>query len=118
MAHRFLDRIRDTTTTTGSGDLTLSAATPPIGYRLFSTLTVGDTIWCVVANQTVDEWLSGRYTYSATNTLTLTEVLQSSNSNAAVTWSAGTKDVYAIYPGTIMNRHTSYAGLSNHNHLA
>lgn len=100
MAHRVPDRARDTSTTTGTGDLTVSG-TPPVGYRSFSQLVTasllanGDTIDLFVAHRTLDEWEVGTYTYSATNTLQRTAVKASSNAGAAVNFSAGTKDVVA-----------------------
>jgi hypothetical protein len=87
------DRIRDTTTTTGTGAVTVSG-TAPTGFRTFSTvLATNDTFLGMIAHRTQNEWEVGLYTYSSTNTVTRTTILASSNAGSAVNFSAGTKDV-------------------------
>lgn len=94
------DRVRDTTTTTGTGALAI-AANPPATYRTFSAVcSVNDTLPYFIAHQTADEWEVGIGTYSASNQLTRTTVFSSSNSNAAVSFSSGTKDVVLSVPAT------------------
>jgi hypothetical protein len=92
------DRVVETTTTTGTGAITLAGAVT--GYRAFSSkMSVGDT--CFYTIEAIDgsgnptgEWETGFGTYSATNTLTRTTVKDSSNSGSAVTFSTGTKRVF------------------------
>lgn len=97
MAHITEDRVLETSTSTGTGALTLAGAVT--GYRTFASgLTVGDTVWYSVWGVNVSgdptgEWESGLGTYSGTNTLTRTTVLESSNAGSVVTLSAGTKYV-------------------------
>lgn len=97
MAHISEDRVLETSTTTGSGNFALAGAVT--GYRTFaSQMAVSDTcwyaIWGVDANGSpTGEWEGGLGTYSATNTLTRTTVLESSNAGSVVTFSAGTKYV-------------------------
>lgn len=97
MAHISEDRVFETTTTTGTGALTLAGAIT--GYRTFaSVMATSDTclyaVWGVDANGTpTGEWEGGLGTYSGTNTLTRTTVLESSNAGSAVSFSAGTKYV-------------------------
>lgn len=87
------DRVLDTSTSTGTGALVVSGSSPN-GYRTFSTvMSVGDTCYYSVQHQTLNEWETGTATYSSSNTLTRTTVASSSNANAAVNFSAGTKDV-------------------------
>lgn len=94
MAHVTADRVRDTSTTTGTGAFTVSG-TAPTGYRTFSAVcATSDTFWYAIQHQTAAEWEVGLGTYSSANTVTRTTVLASSNANAAVTFSAGTKDVF------------------------
>lgn len=94
MAHITADRVRDTSTTTGTGALTVSG-TAPTGYRTFSAVcSTSDTFWYSIQHQTLNEWEIGLGTYSSANTVTRTTVLKSSNSNNAVSFSAGTKDVF------------------------
>lgn len=94
MAFVTADRIADTTTTVGTSPLVVSG-TAPLGSRTFSTvMSVGDTCYYSVQHQTVNEWEVGLATYSAANTLTRTTIYSSSNAGSAVTFSAGTKDVF------------------------
>jgi hypothetical protein len=93
MAFVTADRVLDTSTSTGTGALVVSGSSPN-GYRTFSTvMSVGDTCYYSVQHQTLNEWETGTATYSSSNTLTRTTVASSSNANAAVSFSAGTKDV-------------------------
>ncbi len=93
MALIITDRIQDTTTTTGTGAITL-AANPPTGYNTFSyAMVTNDTCPYLIQHRTAAEWECGYATYSATNQLTRTTVTTSSNANTAVSFSAGTKDV-------------------------
>lgn len=94
MAHIVTDRVADTTTTTGTGAITVSG-TAATGYRTFSAaMSVGDTCYLCIASQTANEWETSLATYSSSNTLTRTTILKSSNANAAVSFSSGTKDVF------------------------
>lgn len=89
---RYFDRVKETTTTTGTGDITLAGAAT--GYCAFSSVfSVGDQqVPYTIAG--TSEWECGLGTYSASNTLRRDKVYASSNSNAAVSFSAGTKDVF------------------------
>lgn len=98
MAHIIEDRVRETTTTTGTGAITLAGAAT--GFRAFSSVMSSPSDTCYYAISGGAEWEVGLGTYSAANTLTRTTVLRSSNSNAAVSFSAGTKDVYITVPGS------------------
>ena len=94
MTWQFYDRIKDTSTTTGTGAFTVSGSAPT-GYQTFSArYAVGDDVPYVIVHQTLNEWETGLGTYSSSNTLTRTTVRSSSNSDAAVDFSAGTKDVF------------------------
>jgi len=57
-------------------------------------MSVGDTCYYSIQGQTTSEWEVGLGTYSSANTLTRTTVYSSSNAGAAVTFSAGTKNVF------------------------
>ena len=71
------------------------SGTPAAGYRTFSAvMSVGDTCYYSIQGQTTSEWEVGLGTYSSANTLTRTTVYSSSNSGSAVTFSAGTKNVF------------------------
>lgn len=92
------DRVRETSTTTGTGNFTLSGTAPSGSQSFGAAYTVGDTLWYAVIGGV--EWESGLGTYSALNTLTRTTVFESSNANAAVSFSAGTKDVFVDLPAS------------------
>lgn len=104
MAHINADRVADTSITTGTGPFT-AVASPPPGFRSFSAVAaVNDTFFYCIAHQSVDEWETGLATYSAANEFTRTRVFQSSNSNNAVNFSAGTKDCFITPPAATMGR--------------
>lgn len=92
MAHISEDRVKETTTTTGTGAITLAGAST--GFRAFSSVMTSPSDTCYYAIVGGSEWETGLGTYSAANTLTRTTVSRSSNANAAVSFSAGTKEVY------------------------
>ena len=88
------DRVRDTSTTTGTGNITVSGSAP-LGYRTFSTvLSVSDTFYYCIQGQSTSEWEVGLGTYSSANVFARTTVLSSSASGSAVSFSSGTKDVF------------------------
>ena len=91
---RMFDRVKETSTTNGTGAITLAGAANQ--YVAFSTVcAVGDqNIPYAIVGQTGAEWEVGLGVYSAANTLTRDLVLASSNANAVVNLSAGTKDVF------------------------
>ena len=93
----FFDRIKETTTTTGTGDITLAGAAS--GFVAFSDVyDVGEIkIPYVIALGT--EWEVGIGTLSGGTTLQRTTVKASSNAGSAVNFSAGTKDVFSCVPG-------------------
>jgi len=93
MAFITADRVLDSSTSTGTGAFVVSG-TPAAGYQTFSSvMSVGDTCYYSIQGQTTSEWEVGLGTYSSANTLTRTTVYSSSNAGAAVTFSAGTKNV-------------------------
>jgi hypothetical protein len=90
------DRVRETTTTTGTGALTLAGAVT--GFQTFSAaIGNGNTTYYAISRTGSSEWEVGIGTISA-GVLTRTTVLASSNSGSAVSLSAGTKDVYCALP--------------------
>jgi len=94
MAFITADRVKDTSTTTGTGNITVSGSAP-FGYRTFSTvLSVADTFYYAIQGQSTAEWEIGVGTYASTNQFARTTVLASSASGSAVSFSSGTKNVF------------------------
>jgi hypothetical protein len=90
------DRVQETTTTTGTGTVTLAGAVS--GYRTFtSCIGDGDRVRYAIVGGTEWEVGEGVFTSSGT-TLTRENVFSSSNSNALVSFSAGTKNVWVDLP--------------------
>ena len=98
MAYR-ADRVKDTTTTTGTGTITL-ANSAPTGYQTFATAfgsTASSVSYCI-ADQGGANWEVGIGRFNGTTSLSREIVYSSSNSNALVNFSAGTKDVFSTFP--------------------
>ena len=97
MALLVKDRIKETTTTTGTGTITLAGAVT--GYQAFSVIGNASTTYYAIedANGTGWEVGIGTYTLSGT-TLARTTILASSNSGSAITLTSGTHDVFVTYP--------------------
>lgn len=89
------DRVKDSTTTTGTGNATLSG-TAPSGFRTFaSALGSGSvTVPYCIQNTANGEWEVGEGTFNGTTTLSRDVVRSSSNAGALVNFAAGTKDVF------------------------
>lgn len=94
MAHILADRVKETTTTTGTGTLSLAGAAT--GFQAFSAVLANNdtTLYAIVGGT---EWEVGLGTWTTGNNLARTTVLESSNADAAVSFSAGTKDVWITY---------------------
>ena len=91
------------TTTTGTGDLTLTADTG--GYQTFN-LAFGngatvDVFYYYIVHQSATEWEYGTGHLSAATTLVRDTVLGSSNAGALVNFSAGTKSVVSDIPAEL-----------------
>lgn len=93
---RFADRVQETTTTTGTGDITLSGTAATRCQRFQDAHNIDDVIKYVIEGQSGSEWEVGIGKLTASTTLARLEVYSSSNSNALVNFSAGTKDVYTV----------------------
>ena len=100
MALVVADRVRETTTTAGTGTITLAGAVT--GFQTFATIGNGNTTYYTIAGQGTTEWEVGIGTYtSAGTTLSRDTVLSNSlGTTAKISFSAGTKDVFVTYPAS------------------
>lgn len=99
MAFVLADRVKETTTTAGTGTVTLLGAST--GYQSFTAIGDANTTYYTIAGQTGSEWEVGIGTYASSGTtLARTAVISSSNSGSLVNFSAGTKDVFVTYPAS------------------
>ena len=97
MALVLADRVQETTTTTGTGSVTLLGAVT--GFQSFAVIGNGNTTFYTIADQGGANWEVGIGTYSTTGpTLARTTVLSSSNGGSLVTFTAGIKTVFVTYP--------------------
>jgi hypothetical protein len=93
MSFVIADRVRETTTTTGTGTLSLDGAVA--GFQAFTAVGNNNTTYYTIQGTT--EWEVGIGTYLA-NKLSRDIVLSSSNSGSKVLLTAGTKDVFVTLP--------------------
>jgi len=99
MALVLADRVKETTTTAGTGTVTLLGAAP--GFQSFAVVGNANTTYYTIAGQTTSEWEVGIGTYTASGTLLArTTVLSNSSGTqpSALSFAAGTKDVFITYP--------------------
>lgn len=93
MAHISADRVQETTTTTGTATITLTGAVT--NFKTFSSrMATSDTCYYAIVDSTNNTWEVGVGTLASSTTLARTTVLRSSNSDAAVSFAAGTKNVF------------------------
>lgn len=99
MAFVVADRVQETTTTTGTGAVTLAGATT--GFQSFAAVGDGNsTVYCI-ADQSGSNWEVGVGTYTSSGTtLSRDTVLSSSNAGSLVNFSAGIKNVFVTYPAS------------------
>lgn len=100
------DRCKETTTSTGTGAITLAGAVAQF-QSFASAFAVGTRVMYAIVGQTGTEWEVGKGTLTGTTTLTRDTVRSSSNAGDLVNFSAGTKDVFA----TITAEHTDNANI-------
>jgi hypothetical protein len=118
MAFVVADRVKETTTTTGTGTVTLLGASA--GFQSFAAIGDTNTTYYTIAAQTGTEWEVGIGTYTSSGTtLARTTVFSSSNSGSLVDFSAGSKDVFVTYPaemaafsaaGVVTENFTTFTG--------
>jgi hypothetical protein len=91
------DRVKQGTSTAGTGTVTLSGSLT--GYQTFSVIGDGNTTYYTIVDSNDGSWEVGLGTYTASGTtLSRDTVLDSSNAGALVNFAAGTKEVFVTYP--------------------
>lgn len=93
MPRQVFDRVKETTTTTGTGDVTTAGAAT--GFQTFNTaFGTGTYFYYCITDANGTAWEVGRGYLSASTTLKRSVILASSNANAAINLSAGTHTVF------------------------
>lgn len=97
MAFIVADRVKETSTTNGTGTLDLDGAST--GFESFVTgIGNGNTTTYLITDGTEWEVGIGTVTDAATDTLSRDTIIASSNADAAVNWTGGaTKDVVCVF---------------------
>ena len=94
------DRVKETTTTTGTGAVSLGGAVT--GFETFAAgVGNSNTTYYAIVHQTANEFEVGLGTLDGDSSdLTRTTIISSSNSDSAVDFAAGTKDVFCTVPAS------------------
>ncbi len=94
------DRVRETTTTTGTGAVALGGAVS--GFETFAAgIGNSNTVYYAIVHRTAAEFEVGLGTLDGDSSdLTRTTVISSSNSDSAVNFASGTKDVFCTLPAS------------------
>jgi len=98
MALILKDRVKETSTTTGTGTFTLAGAST--GFQAFSVIGDGNTTYYTIALQGGSEFEVGIGTYTLSGTTLSRDTVLSSSAGGTtkVDFSAGTKDVFVVQP--------------------
>jgi hypothetical protein len=96
MAHRVGDRIREKSTTTGTGSYILSGAYP--GFSTIASFLTLDADTCFFFASDGTDWEVFLGTRANATTLARTTVLASSNGGSLVNWGSGTKEITGSVP--------------------
>jgi hypothetical protein len=99
MALVLKDRVKETSTTAGTGTLTLDGAVT--GFQSFAAVGDGNSTYYAIADNATGAWEVGIGTYTSSGTtLSRTTVLSSSNSGSLVSFTSNPKDVFVTYPSS------------------
>jgi hypothetical protein len=101
MAFVLNDRVKETTTSTGTGTINLAGAADTFETFVAGIGTTNKCFYCI-SHQTANEFEVGigTVTDASPDTLSRDTIISSSNSDSVVNLSAGTKDVFCTYPAS------------------
>ena len=88
------DRVQETTTTTGTGTITLAGAVS--GFQSFSTIGNANTTYYAIVGGT--QWEVGIGTYTSSGTTLSRDTVLASSTGSKLDLAAGTKNVFVTYP--------------------
>lgn len=105
------DRVKETTTSTGTGNITLAGAVS--SFRTFnSAFGTNVRFYYAIVGQTSTEWEVGEGYLSNSTTLVRDDIFSSSNSGNAVNFSAGTADVFCTIPAAEVSDRSKIAAMN------
>jgi hypothetical protein len=103
------DRIKESSSTTGTGTYTLAGAST--GFRAFSAaFTNGQQVYYVATDSGGTDWEIGIGTYSA-STLTRDVIIASTNAGSAFNWGVGSRTVFCDAPASALQTLVSGMGV-------
>jgi hypothetical protein len=96
MALVLKDRVKETTSTTGTGTVTLDGAVT--GFQSFSAVGDGNTTYYAITDVATGDWEVGIGTYTSSGTTLSRDTVLSSSTGSLISFGAGSKDVFVTYP--------------------
>jgi hypothetical protein len=91
------DRVQQTSTTTGTSDFVLTGAVT--GFQSFAAIGNTNVTYYAAVDPATGDWEVGTGTYSTTGpTLTRTTIYESSTGGSKISFGAGAKNVFCVYP--------------------
>ena len=108
----YADRVAETSTTTGSGNLTLAGA--PSSFQSFNTaFGIGPTFPYAIVQQNGTEWECGiGYLQDSTTLVRDRITANSAGTTVAIVFSAGTKDVFNNISGFVQTANIQGAAMA------
>jgi hypothetical protein len=100
MALVVADRVKETSTTAGTGTLTLAGASA--GFQSFAVIGDGNTTYYTIVDSVANTWEVGIGTYTASGTTLArnTVLSNSSGTTTQINFAANAKDVFVTYPAS------------------
>jgi hypothetical protein len=94
------DRVKETSTTAGTGTLTLAGASA--GFQSFAVIGDGNTTYYTIVDSVANTWEVGIGTYTASGTTLArnTVLSNSSGTTTQINFAGNSKDVFVTYPAS------------------